>query len=156
MSADINYSLFVANTIKASVEAIEARPKISRVEFIELRHKKEILSARFEEVSTIMQPLEASYITARRKLDPANYNQNNDKTLQIVNAAGSDRHERLLNELEPLHETWKRVVAARNSRAYLIAVLNEVMKLITIMQHSEDMEELEYVHRKKINPGVNE
>jgi hypothetical protein len=139
MQSDINYALFGAKRVQSAVEDLRAQPKLTRAQFVELKHKRDILMARFDEVTKIMQPLEESYIRARRKLGP-NYDPTRDKALQDVNKAAGERYEQLLGEIEPLHETWKKVVAAREAWTYLEEVLRECRKLCTTIKQSVDLE----------------
>ncbi|MCX5544439.1 hypothetical protein M3A49_34100 [Paraburkholderia sp. CNPSo 3076] len=130
--SDIDYSLFGPASIRKAVEAIRERPKLTRDEFVKLEREKNNLMARFDEVTTIMQPLEESYVAVRRRMDPK-YEPDKDRRLQEVNKAGSDRHEQLLKQIEPLHETWKQVVAARDASRYLVTVLGECLKLCEVL-----------------------
>jgi hypothetical protein len=124
----IDYSQFSAARIQKAVEAIKNRPKLTRYGVVKLEHKRDTLMARFDEVSTIMQPLEESYVSVRRKMD-RNYDPDHDRRLQEVNKASGERRRALLAEIEPLHDMWKKVVAAREAEAYLMLVLEQCLKL---------------------------
>ncbi|MBC8735621.1 hypothetical protein F6X40_01915 [Paraburkholderia sp. UCT31] len=137
--SDIDYSLFGPASIRKAVDAIRDRPKLTREEVRKLEHEKNNLMSRFDEVSTIMQPLEESYVSVRRKLDPK-YDPDKDRKLEEVNRAGGERYKQLLSQIEPLHETWMRVVAARDAQWYLLAVLGEAVKLCEVIHLSVEAE----------------
>ena len=142
MSTDdiIDYSLFGHAKIQKAVEALRSRPKLTREQVLQLEHERDMLMARFEEVTTIMQPLEESYVSVRRKMD-AKYDPDKDRKLQEVNKAGSERHDQLWAQIEPLHEIWKRVVAARDARRYLGAMFGECRKISEIARQAFEDEE---------------
>jgi hypothetical protein len=135
----IDYSPFSAARIQKAVEAIRGRPKLTRHGVERLEHKRDTLMARFDEVSTIMQPLEESYVSVRRKMD-RNYDPDHDRRLQEVNKASGERRRALLAEIEPLHDMWKKVVAAREAQAYLMDVLEQCFKLCEVLTASIDAE----------------
>jgi cell division protein FtsX len=135
----IDYALFNATKIKSAVEAIRARPPITHAEFSKRQQEAEVLQARFDEVTKMMQPLEASYVRVMEKQVP-NYDPSKDKNLHRVNEVGGARHEALLQEILAWHETWKKVVAAREARAYLIQVLTECQKFIDLERACREVE----------------
>lgn len=130
--SDIDYSLFGPAAIRKAVEAISDQPELTREEVANLERDKANLMARFDEVTTIMRPLEESYVAVRQKMD-RKYDPDKDRKLQEVNRAGSERHEQLLRQIEPLQETWKQVIAARDARRYLLSVLGEAVKLCEVI-----------------------
>ena len=137
---DVNLSVFDARKLRAAVKAIHEQPKLTRDALRKLEYERDTLMACFDEVSAMMQPLEESYVRARRKLDPKNYDPTEDKALADVNKAGGARREELLKRIEPLHATWKKAVAAREARTHLYGVLAECLKLADLLAISSAIE----------------
>lgn len=98
-----------------------------------------MLTARFDEVTTIREPLEEAYVSARRRVD-INYDPDKDKKLREVNKAAGERYEQLLTQLEPLRETWLKVAAAKEAQYYLLSVLDECLKICDILVTLRDAE----------------
>ena len=125
----INFSLLDPKKLRTAVDALRDQPRLTYAEFQVLEHEKKILHARFEEVSKMMEPLEAAYVRARRKLGPKPYDPTTDTALQDVNKEGGERLRKLLAQIEQRHAIWKRVVAAREARDHLWRVVEECAKL---------------------------
>ncbi|MEY1593807.1 hypothetical protein AB3K92_33895 [Burkholderia sp. Bmkn7] len=150
---DVNLSVFDARKLREAVKAIQEQPRLNWWELLKLEHERDMLMARFDEVTTMMRPLEESYVRTRRKLGPKSYDPTEDKALQDVNKAGTARHEELLKRIEPLHATGKKAVAARNARDYLHLVLAECLKLADLITHSRTIEKGEQPKvRSSTNP----
>ncbi|WP_234745292.1 hypothetical protein [Burkholderia sp. WTPI3] len=137
---DVNLLVFDARKLREAVKAIQEQPKLTRGALRNLEHERNTLMACFDEVSAMMQPLEESYVRARRKLGLKNYDPTEDRALAEVNKAGTARHTELLKRVEPLHATWKKAVAAREARTYLSGVLEECLKLADLVAASSAIE----------------
>ncbi|ELW9448953.1 hypothetical protein KDW19_15885 [Burkholderia cenocepacia] len=137
---DVNLSVFEARKLREAVKAIHEQPRLSRWELLKLERERDKFMACFDEVAAMMRPLEESYVRARRKLGPKDYDPTEDKALRDVNKAGVDRLEALGKRLEPLHATWQKAVAAQDARSYLSSVFVECLKLVDLVSVSSAIE----------------
>ncbi|KVE37386.1 hypothetical protein [Burkholderia sp. BDU5] len=140
----INFSLFDPKKLRKAADAIRDQPRLTYAEFQKLEHEQKVLHARFDELAKMMQPLEGSYVRARRKLGPKPYDPTTDKALQDVNQAGLERMRELRVQLEQGHAIWMKVVAARDARAHLMRVIGESNKLTELWVISRRIEDPEF------------
>lgn len=132
----IKYSLFDPKKLRKAVDAIRDQPRLTREDVRTLEHERDVLMARFDEVSKMMEPLEAAYVRARRKIGPMPYDPTTDKALNDVNKEGSERHRELLRQIEQRHAIWMKVAGAREARSHLAGMLAECLKLVDVMNRS--------------------
>ncbi|MDS0850506.1 hypothetical protein [Burkholderia cenocepacia] len=118
---DVNFLVFDARKLRKAVKAVQEQPKLAGRELLKLKHERDTLTACFDEVVSMMRTLE-------------------DKTLADFNKAGADRLEALRGQIEPLHATWQKWVAARDAREYLHLVLEECLKLADLVTYSRAIE----------------
>ncbi|MBG0862632.1 hypothetical protein [Burkholderia sp. 9779_493] len=137
----INFSLFDPKKLRKAVDALREQPRLTYAEFQKLEHEQKVLHARFDELAKMMQPLEESYVRARRKLGPKPYDPTTDKALQDVNQSGLERMRELRSQLEQGHAIWTKVVAAREARAHLMRVIGECNKLTDLWVISRRIED---------------
>ncbi|WP_043174326.1 hypothetical protein [Burkholderia ambifaria] len=145
----INFSLFDPKKLRKAADAIRDQPRLTYAEFQKLEHEQKVLHARFDELAKMMQPLEESYVRARRKLGPKPYDPTTDKALQDVNQSGLDRMRELRSQIEQGHAIWMKVTAARDARAHLMRVVDECGKLAELWVISRRIEDPQFKPRRK-------
>ncbi|WP_155635521.1 hypothetical protein [Burkholderia territorii] len=137
---DVNLLVFDARKLREVVKAIREQPELTGRELLRLKHERDTLTARLDEVAAMMRPLQESYVCALRALSPQSYNPAEDKALADVNRAGAERLEELRKQIEPLQAVWQKSVAARDAREYLHLVLEECLKLADLVTYSRAIE----------------
>lgn len=138
---EIDFSLFSSIRLRSAVEAIKAQPKLTKEQLRDVEHKLAVLHARFDEVRKIQQPLEESYVRARRKADGRRYNPDKDPALTIATSETAKRLDSLLREIDPLHAVVMQSAAAREARRYLSSIMVECLNLIDTFNASLAIEE---------------
>ncbi|QTD91289.1 hypothetical protein [Burkholderia anthina] len=129
---DVNLRVFDAKKLREAVKAIQEQPKLTGRELLQMKHERDTLTACFDEVTAMMQPLHESYVRLLQTLGP--------EALSDFNNAGGDRLDTLRKQIEPLQETLQKSVVARDARAYLHLVLEECLKLADLVTYSRGIE----------------
>ncbi|KVO21404.1 hypothetical protein WJ74_02910 [Burkholderia ubonensis] len=145
----IKFSLFDPKKLRKAADAIRDQPRLTCAEFQKLEHDQKVLHARFDELAKMMQPLEESYVRARRKLGPKPYDPTTDKALQDVNQSGLERMRELRSQLEQGHAVWMKVIAAREAREHLYRVIDECGKLADLWVISQRIENPQFNPSRK-------